>query len=286
MKICLFSYMFKWYPLEKAFSISKACGFDGLEVWGGRPHAYPFDVNPQRVLQIKALSKQYGLEIPVFTPEVLGYPYNLCSRLEKERNEAKLYLKRSLEIAAAIGAEKMLLAFDHAGYGRDQNECRKILRDSICELGSYAEKCGTKLMIEAVTLMESNIVYRLEDIQDLLTAAANDYVVAMIDTAPLALHQEPFSDYVEALGTKLEHIHFVDCDGKGPHHYNIGEAGLPMNIMMEILQKHGYDKYLCVELIWPYVKDPELYAYDTAIRLKHLFEKISIVRSGKNGDDK
>ena len=274
MKTCIFSYMFKWYPLEKAFQVSQECGFDGLEVWGGRPHAYAYDVDEERAREIRGMAERYGLEIPVYTPEVLGYPYNICSRSEKERRDAKAYLKRGLDVAAELGADKLLLAFDHAGYETDRRENKRILTDTICELGGYAQDRGVKLMLEAVTLMESNTVYRLEDVQDLLDAAHSDYVVGMIDTAPLTLHQEPFSDYVQALGPKLEHIHFVDCDGKGPHHYNIGEAGLPMEIMIEILRKHGYDKYLCVELIWPYVKDPELYALDTSIRLKKLFEKV------------
>lgn len=263
--------MFKGYPLRKAFEVSRKCGFDGIEIWGGRPHAYPYDMNAEKIREILALSREFQLEIPVYSPEVLNYPYNLCSFLPKERQETMAYLKRGIEITAELGARSMLCPFDHAGYGRDMREVRSILTDEICELGRYAEQNGVHLMLEAVTLKESNVVYRLEDILQLLDAAGTPAVTSMIDLAPLAQNEEPLEDYMLALGDKLDHVHFVDADRLGMHHYNIGEAGLPMDRMLKVLEKHGYDRYICVELIWPYIKDPELYAYDTAIRLKKLF---------------
>lgn len=274
MKTCIFSYMFRYYPLKKAFEISQKCGFDGIEIWGGRPHAYPYDMDSEKIREIKHLSRDYHLEIPVYSPEVMNYQYNLCSFLPRERQETIDYLKRAIEISAELGARSMLCPFDHAGYGRDMREVRKILTDEICELGEYAEKYGVRLMLEAVTLKESNVVYRLEDILQLLDAAGSEYVTSMIDFAPIAQNEEPLEDYMLALGDKLDHVHFIDADRLGMHHYNIGEANLPMDMMLKVLKKHHYDRYICVELIWPYIKDPELYAYDTAIRLRKLFESI------------
>ena len=266
--------MFRYYPLRKAFEVSKACGFDGVEIWGGRPHAYPFDMDAQKTREIQDLSKEFDLEIPVYTPEVLNYQYNLCSFLPQEREDTMRYLKRALEVASEIGAGSMLCPFDHAGYGRDMTEVRKILTDEICELGQHAESVGVRLMLEAVTLKESNVVYRLEDIQQLLSSANSDFVTSMIDIAPLAQNEEPLDDYINALGNKLDHVHFVDADRLGMHHYNIGEAGLPLDMMLNVLKKHNYSRYLCVELISPYVKDPELYAYDVSIRLRKLMDSI------------
>ena len=77
MKSCILSYMFKGYPLRKAFEVSRRCGFDGIELWGGRPHAYPYDMDAGKIREIRALGREFGLDIPVYTPEVLNYPYNL-----------------------------------------------------------------------------------------------------------------------------------------------------------------------------------------------------------------
>ena len=220
------------------------------------------------------MADDYGLEIPVYSPEVMNYQYNLCSFMPKERKETVDYLKRALEVASELGAYSMLCPFDHAGYGRDMEEVRKILTDEICDLEQHARQYNVRLMLEAVTLKESNVVYRLEDIQELLRAVDSEYVSSMIDFAPLAQNEEPFEDYIKALGSKLDHIHFVDADRMGMHHYNVGEAGLPLDMMLRVLKRHNYEKYICVELIWPYIKDPELYAYDTAIRLRELFDSI------------
>ena len=100
MKTCLLSYMFKRYPLEKAFEVCSELGYDGVEIWGGRPHAYAYDVDDAKAAEILALKKKYHMETPVFCAEVLNYPYNPCTTDPKERRETVDYLKTALSAAA------------------------------------------------------------------------------------------------------------------------------------------------------------------------------------------
>ena len=52
MKFGCFSLDFRRFSLETAFKMASRYGFDGLEIWGGRPHAYPYDMDHDQVQQI------------------------------------------------------------------------------------------------------------------------------------------------------------------------------------------------------------------------------------------
>lgn len=82
----------------------------------------------------------------------------------------------------------------------------------------------------------------------------------MLDTVTPTVHQETFADYFEKLGDKMAYIHFIDSDGLRPAPLpSIGE-GNPMQALLAIIRKYNYDGWLSSELVWPYGRDPELYA--------------------------
>ena len=65
MKFGCFSLDYRRFPLERAFRDAQRLGFDGVEIWGGRPHAYPFDLDAAEIQGILDLQKRYGLEVPM-----------------------------------------------------------------------------------------------------------------------------------------------------------------------------------------------------------------------------
>ena len=77
MKIGLFTMPYMRLPLERAFRDAARFGYDGVEIWGGRPHAYSFDLKAGGISEIKELSRRYGLPIIGYTPEMNMYPYNM-----------------------------------------------------------------------------------------------------------------------------------------------------------------------------------------------------------------
>ena len=85
MKVALLSLLFRRYHLDKIFEVAAEAGYDGVEIWGGRPQAYPYDMDEARCEQVLELKQKYHLEVPMYTPEVLGYPFNIATTDEKER---------------------------------------------------------------------------------------------------------------------------------------------------------------------------------------------------------
>lgn len=41
MKVALLSLLFRRYHLDKIFEVAAEAGYDGVEIWGGRPRRIP-----------------------------------------------------------------------------------------------------------------------------------------------------------------------------------------------------------------------------------------------------
>lgn len=76
MELGLFTCGYQYTNIESAFIDAAAFGYDFIELWGGRPHAWAPDMDAGRVAQLQELSARYAVPIRVYTPEHNGYPYN------------------------------------------------------------------------------------------------------------------------------------------------------------------------------------------------------------------
>ena len=79
MKIATHSSGYRRFAIEKVFEIAARTGFDGVELSGRRPHAYVYDMTPADIDKFHQLKEKYNLEIPVYTPGVLGGIYSISS---------------------------------------------------------------------------------------------------------------------------------------------------------------------------------------------------------------
>lgn len=88
MKTGMFTCGHQRLPVEHAFRDARELGYDGIELWGGRPHAFAPDLKAGGIRQIKALAETYQLPIIGYTPETNGYPYNMMIGDERMRRES------------------------------------------------------------------------------------------------------------------------------------------------------------------------------------------------------
>ena len=116
MKIGMFTMGYMRLPLEQAFKDAARFGYDGIEIWGGRPHAFPPDLKAGGIGEIKELSKKYDLPIIGYTPETNAYPYNMMIGTEAMRRDSLDYIKLSMDMAKEMGAGFVLISAAHAGY--------------------------------------------------------------------------------------------------------------------------------------------------------------------------
>ncbi len=276
MKFGCFSLDYKRFPLEKVFRDAQRYGFDGVEIWGGRPHAYPFDMNSERIHTILNYKKQYSLEIPMYTPNALGGPYNLCSLDAQEQNDAQEYFSKATEVCAAMQCPRMLLVADHPGYAVARRESRKRFVENLQRLGSYASGLGVTLVIEALTPMESPVITTADDCAEAIEAIGLANVEAMLDVVPPNIAYEPMTSYFEKLPGKVHYVHLCNNDGRTDAHLRFETGELPVIDMLTVLKNNNFNGYVTAELYSEVFKDPEVMLANTARVLSQINPKMNL----------
>ncbi|WP_406582320.1 fructoselysine 3-epimerase [Bacillus salipaludis] len=270
MKIGLFTSGYQRNPLEHAFEDAKRFGYDYIELWGGRPHAFAPDLKNGDINIVKKLIDQYEIQVKVYTPEHNAYPYNFMIGSEQMRKDAIDYLKLSMEMGKEMGAEFTLMSPAHAGYLTSEKEIWHRLIQSMTELADYAKKINHKIILEALTPMESNVCTTANDLARVFDQIKSDNLVGMCDIVPPFVQHESIMAYFDKLGDKMKHMHIIDSDGTSDTHMIPGEGVLPMKELMLELNDIGYEGTATIELVTAYINEPRLYARRAINKLKEL----------------
>jgi len=272
MKIGLFTMPYMRLPLERAFKDAARFGYDGIEVWGGRPHAYPFDLKAGGIREVKELSRRYGLPIIGYTPETNMYPYNMMIGSEAMRRDSLDYVKLSIDMAGEMGAGFTLISAAHAGYETTRQEYWPRLIKNLRELAGHAEDIGMDLVLEPLTQYESNVVVTCNDLLAALDEVGSDRLLGMCDICPPFCNREPIMTYFEKLGGRLRHMHIIDSDGQSDTHMMPGDGRIPLRQLFREIEATGYGGYCTIELISAIMNEPSLGSALAIERVKDLLK--------------
>ncbi|NYB73358.1 fructoselysine 3-epimerase [Sedimentibacter hydroxybenzoicus DSM 7310] len=273
MQVGIFTSGYQRSDVEDIFRDAKRFGYDYIELWGGRPHAYAYDLKRGQTDKLLSLRDKYEIPIKVYTPEHNAYPYNYMIGDEYQRKESIEYLKTAIEMGKALGAEYTVISAGHAGYEATRKEIWERLCKSIRELVDYAQEKGHMLLIEALTPYESNVCTTANDLCDIIEYIDSTYFGAMCDIVPAFVQQESIMSYFKKLGKNLKHLHIIDSDGSSDTHLMPGDGSIPLKELMEEIRGYGYNEGATIELVTAYINEPSLYAKKAIDRLKKITER-------------
>jgi protein FrlC len=260
MKIGMFTSGYQRNPLEDVFKDAKRFGYDYVELWGGRPHAYAPDLKSGDMAELKELIERYEMPVRGFTPEHNGYPYNFMIGSERMRRDAVEYLKLAMDMSKEMGANFMLVSPSHAGYQATGREIRDRLIRTMTELARHAEAIDQTVVLEALTPYESNVCTTANDLLELFELVPSEHLVGMCDIVPPYVQHESIMAFFDKLGPKMYHMHVIDSDGTTDTHVMPGEGQLPLKELLEDLKGSGYQGTMTIELVTAYINEPRFYA--------------------------
>ena len=148
MKTSLSSFIFLNYTLADAIRFTAQSGFEGIDIWGGRPHAYRRDLGDKDIAGLRRLLSDEGLSVASFIPAQFRYPTSLCSPIETIWSDSVRYIQDSIETAAALGAPLVSVCPGHTLHGQTKEDGIRRLAEALSEIASFAEAsrsaCGDR----------------------------------------------------------------------------------------------------------------------------------------------
>ena len=273
MKISFFTNSLHRWPIEKSFEIASKFGYDGIEIWGGRPHAYAPDMRPEDIQKINDLSAKYKLPIVSFEHDMAC----LLWRDERWIEESMEYFRQCIDLCKAIHCPYMVMAALQCSYEYTTDEDWAQFIKYMKELAAYSESVdGVTMILETVTPWEGNILIRSDDVVRALKEINSPKVKAMLDLAAPLTVGEPSSNYFERLGKDLVHVHLVDCKKDVEDHLILGDGELPVEEVLSMLDSYGYDGYCSIELFDEYRTEPILFNQRAIRAVRQALENVGL----------
>jgi protein FrlC len=268
MKIGLSSFLFFYYSLGDAIRMTAEAGFDAIDIWGGRPHAYRKDLNPTDLNEINALLDRCHLQVASFIPAQFRYPTSLCSSNETIRQDSVAYILDAIETAAALRAPVVSVCPGHTLYGQPQEDASGRLEESLEVICQRAEQRGLRIALEPADAYETDLMNTVSDAMTMVNELDYSNLGIVLDSGHVNLTHESFAQAVQAAGSRLYHVHVDDNQGLRDQHLVPGDGTCHFQELIAVLRAAGYSGALSAELSWDYILDPEPPARQAARRLR------------------
>ena len=274
LKLSASTFVYYRYPLDEAIRRMATLGYKGVELWGGRPHAYCEDMNERKIGELRRLMADMNVSISNFIPAQFRYPVNIAAPELDMRTASVEYLKRSIDTAAALGAPSVSLCPGYSLYGQGRERAWQAMLESMRILCSYAKDLPLTLLLEPGNRHETDLVITLEDglraIRDLGVP-----IGLCVDTGHCFVNGESLSDVVSLVRDVSCHYHIDDNNGLTDDHMVPGDGKMRYEIFLRSLLSSGYSGFLAVELGFQYTADPDVAVKRSADFMRKAFAEIT-----------
>jgi protein FrlC len=273
LKLSLSSFVYFNFPLAEAIRRTAAAGYDGIDIWGGRPHAYAGDLTERDLSDLRALLRTEGLEIASFIPAQFRYPTSLCSPNDTVHQESIRYIQASVETAAALGAPVVSVCPGHTLYGQTVEDGLHRLSESLWHITEFASRHGIRVAIEPADPYETDLLQDCAQTLAFTKRLAFDGLGVLLDTGHEHVVGASACEAIQLLGDKLYHIHIDDNHGQRDQHLVPGEGSFDFRSFLQALRAVGYEGFLGAELSWDYTIDPDPAVQRTAEKMRELLSE-------------
>ena len=256
MKVSTVTSVLVNYTLNAAIDKVISIGFDGVDIWWGRPHLYRRDYSEEIISALGEKIKKSGLKIVSVMPAFYRYPFSLSSPVEPICNDSISYMKDCIDNAKLIGADNVLVVPLSRLINQTPSDARRVFVRSLAEVCDYAEQKHIKLGIEVLKNQDCNFITKTQDAIDIINELKSKNLGLVFDTGEMNLTGESFDSALDLAGNLVMNIHINDNDGSSDSNSIPGEGSFNFHALGETLKKYNYDGYLSLELGYHYSSDP------------------------------
>lgn len=272
MKLSVASSVFLNYSIyDTILHVAKA-GYDGIDIWAGRPHVYRRDFTQSELSRLRQLLDDNNLIVASLMPAFFRYPHSLSSPNEVVRQDSLDYMRQCVDNAVALGARTVLVVPGRSLNGQGVEDARERMIDSIDAICRYSAQYDLRLGIEPANPMVSDLVNTSRDAVNIINELGYSNLGVVLDTGHLNLTGESPEEAVKELGGLLFQFHVDDNDGHRQQNLIPGEGTFDFEGLICLLHTTGFDGFLSVELAWDYTLNPVPAVEEAAKRIRALLE--------------
>ena len=270
MKFSQSSFVYFNYPLQEAIGRLHQYGYQGIEIWGGRPHLYRHDLDGQ-LDEIVALLDRFEMVVPNFIPAQFRYPSILCSLNETIRRDSVQYIQDAVDNALRLRAPSVSLCPGMTLFGEDLDRGWSQLRKSIVELLDYTEGTDLVLLIEPAHQAESTLILTVADGLRMIEEVGSERLGILLDTGHANVNGENLAKVVASLRDVPFHVHIDDNHGDSDAHLIPGDGKIDFAPFARALKRVNYQGFVSAELGFQCTLDPDRAVEKTSAALREMF---------------
>ncbi len=270
VKFAQSSFVYFNHSIQDAIRRLHKLGYDGIEIWGGRPHIYRHDLDDE-LDDIAALLDELGMVVPNFIPAQFRYPSVLCSFNETVRRESVAYIKDAIDNALRLNSPYVSLCPGMTLHGQDVAQGRAQLKKSFLELLAYVAGKNITLLIEPAHKAETTLILTVAQGLEMIEEIGSAQLGILLDTGHCNVNGEDMAQVVAGLKETPMHIHIDDNFGDSDAHLIPGEGNIDFDALAAALKGIDYQGFISAELGFQYCLDPDAAVKQTLDVLREKF---------------
>jgi protein FrlC len=247
---------YRFFGLESFFVGARDAGYEACELWTGPMHYFVDYRGHDSLAEVQALERHYGVRVIGVCPEQTNpKPCNVASRDHRMKERTCSYFRNVIDVACELGAHQVVATSGWGYLDEPREDAWRRSAAMLHRIGSYAERRGMLVAVEALQASESNLARTTTDLARLLEEASSPALKVCLDTGAMWAAGQTIDDYFDAFGADVVHVHFVDC--ADTTHVAWGDGQRDMASDLARFRERGYEGYLSVETVDPrYLGDP------------------------------
>ena len=251
------------------FKLASDAGFEGIEVSISDVGELGLDVTKEQLLAIKKAANDLGLEIYSVCNDLV-WSNSLTSPDPEERERAKKFVRRQLEVASVLGADTILIvpgvvsASFAPNFGIvDYEVAYERAYESIMDLIPDAEKYGVVIGVENVW---NKFLLSPLEMRTFIDKFDSPWVQSYFDVGNVMLTGYP-EQWIRILGNRIKKVHFKEfrCNvGNLDGFVDLLAGDVNWEAVVDALNAVGYDGWVTGEMIPAYAQHSEQIIYNTS----------------------
>ena len=258
MKLAFSTNAFTRFSLVEAIEAIAAAGYDGVEILGDVPHAYPLQMDAELTKNVVAALSRTKLAVSNVNlncsfgywkdapPEPFFEP-SLISPIERYREDRIAMIGKAMEFAKNVGAKNVSITSGRMLGSVEPKAAEKLFEQSIRRVLDQAEKLDMQVGIECEPGL---YVEYIDELLAWIEKIGSPRLGGNLDVGHCQVIGESIPHEVKQLGSRIWNLHIEGMPGKKHYHTVPGDVSdtLDWRGLRQALRAIRYDRFATVEL--------------------------------------